>query len=89
MKKLMLVVAVAISTAVSAQKAPRKVIIETTGYQVLRSGVNIIDSAWVEYTRCEKDLSQVLGQILQMTKIIDFIGLITLSIIMIHLKPLT
>jgi hypothetical protein len=55
MKKLMLVVAVAISTAVSAQKAPRKVIIETTGYQVLRSGVNIIDSAWVEYTRCQKE----------------------------------
>jgi hypothetical protein len=54
MNKLILLVAVAISTAVSAQRPPRKVIVETASADVFVSGMITIDSSYKEYTICEK-----------------------------------
>ena len=50
----MLVVAVAISTAVSAQRPPRKIIVETTNTELYASGTITTDSVYRDYTLCEK-----------------------------------
>jgi hypothetical protein len=54
MKKLILVVAVAISTAVVAQRPLRKVIVETSSAEQYASGSITIDSVYREHTFCEK-----------------------------------
>jgi hypothetical protein len=54
MKKLALLVAVAISTAVVAQRPLRKVIVETSSAEQYASGSITIDSIYREHTFCEK-----------------------------------
>jgi hypothetical protein len=54
MNKLALLVAVAISTAVVAQRPPRKVVVETTSCEVYKSGMITKDSVFTDYTFCEK-----------------------------------
>jgi hypothetical protein len=54
MKSLFLLVAVAISTVVSAQKPPRKFIVETSGFETSTFGIKTNDSSLVEYTLCDK-----------------------------------
>jgi hypothetical protein len=54
MKKLVLLVTVAISTAVSAQKPLRKVIVETSSAEQYAAGFVTIDSVYRERTFCEK-----------------------------------
>jgi hypothetical protein len=61
MKKLVLLVAVAISTAVSSQKPPRKVIVETSNAELYVYGLNTIDSVYREHTPCEKIMYLELG----------------------------
>ena len=50
----MLMVAVAISTAVSAQRPLRKVIVETSSSELFSFGAIVTDSFYREYTPCEK-----------------------------------
>jgi hypothetical protein len=54
MKKLALLVAVAISTAVVAQRPLRKVIVETTSAGMYAVGSVTTDSVFRDYTFCEK-----------------------------------
>jgi hypothetical protein len=54
MKKLILLVTVAISTAVSAQRTPRKVIVETSSAELHLEATVVIDSVYRDYTLCEK-----------------------------------
>jgi|LakMenE18May11ns_1017448.scaffolds.fasta_scaffold9836489_3 hypothetical protein len=54
MKKLVLLVAVAISTVVSAQKPLRKVIVETSSAEMYTVGSVTTDSVYRERTFCEK-----------------------------------
>jgi hypothetical protein len=61
MKKLVLLVAVAISTAVSAQKPPRKIIVETSSTELHTSGTITVDSVYREHTFCEKAMYADIG----------------------------
>jgi hypothetical protein len=61
MKKLALLVTVAISTAVSAQRPPRKVIVETTSAESYVAGMITTDSVFRDYTFCEKEMYAGLG----------------------------
>ncbi len=61
MKKLALLVAVAISTAVVAQRPPRKIIVETTCAESYVAGMITTDSVYRDYTFCEKEMYAGLG----------------------------
>ena len=49
-------VAVAISTAVSPQRPPRKIIVETSSSELNTSGTITVDSVYRDYTFCEKEM---------------------------------
>jgi hypothetical protein len=61
MKKLALLVAVAISTAVVAQRPLRKVIVETSSAEFYTGGSITIDSVYRDYTNCEVQTFVDLG----------------------------
>jgi hypothetical protein len=61
MKKLVLLVTVAISTAVSAQRPPRKIIVETSSSELNTSGTITVDSVYRDYTFCEKETHASFG----------------------------
>jgi len=61
MKKLALLVAVAISTAVSAQRPLRKVIVKTSSSDLYSYGSITIDSVYRGYTFCEKEMYTEMG----------------------------
>jgi hypothetical protein len=61
MKKLALMVAVAISTVVVAQRPLRKVIVETSSNELYSYGSFAIDSVYRGYTFCEKEMYAEMG----------------------------